>query len=1186
MNSAIRPRNAANAASDGFPALAFGVLVLMLACACAMPAKASPSILQRGYDSNVSGANLNETVLNAGNVSTSTFGLLFKLPVDDAIFAQPLYVPNVAIPNMGSHNVVYVATMSDTLYAFDADTGGAPLWSANFASRVGAVAVPMAQFAFSGNRNIVGNLGILSTPVIDPSTNMLYLVACTLENNTLAYRLHAVDITTGAEPYGPGTLISASYYGSVFDARFQTQRVSLALAGNQVVFGFGAVQLEYAGGYAGWVMAYNKQTLQQSGAFATVTNGSGGGGVWQSGRPPAVDSSGKVYLFTGNGFSNGYDGVNNFSETVLKLDPAAGLQLLDWFTPSNWSALDASDLDLSSSGPMLIPGTNLLTGGGKPGVFYVLNTANLGKESANDSQIVQKLQLAASYVSGGPVYWQRSAANGGPLLYNWGASDWVKAYAFNGTTLNTSPSFQGSGTQQWPGGILTLSANGDQPGSGVLWATVATTSGAWSNPPVPGELHAFSAADVSQELWNSNQNASQDAFGNFAKFVPPTVANGKVYVATWSSQVAVYGLQSSFSLSSSSLSFGNQITNTQSAPSSVTVTNTGKLALPITNIALSTSGSQPFSQTNTCGTSIAVGASCSINVVFNPGVSGAASATLSINAGNGLATQTVALSGTGLAVSYAVSANSVTFGPQVINAASPPTPVTITNTGQAALSIQSLALSSGGSQPFSQTNTCGTSLAVGAGCTINVVFNPAVSGAASATLSINTGNGLATQTVALSGTGVALSYSISANSLTFGTQALNVASLPLAVSLTNTGQAALSIQSLALSSGGSQPFSQTNTCGTSLAAGASCSINVVFDPGVSGPASATLSISAGNGLATRTVALSGSGVAPSFSVSASSLTFGAEPINVVSAPLTITLRDTSTLALPITFIALSTPGAQAFSETNNCGSNVAAGGSCNINISFDPSAAGSVLAALGINTSDGSSMIQLLGNGNFKVVLTASAPSVTAGEPVTLTWTSAPGASCTPQGGNPSDHWSGTLGNSGSQAVVENTAGAFNYGLSCQASGIQETGSVAVMNTLPTVTLAATATAVTVGGSVTLNWTSSDATSCVASGGQTSDGWSGAKSMNGTSSVTPNAPGNVTYTMTCSSGTKSAIASAEVTASAPSVPASSGGGGGGSLGVLELLSLLALMGLRLILRHGDFDRSAVVGGKIAPTASA
>ena len=203
-----------------------------LASAFGLAVHAAQPVLQRGYDAGVSGATLAETTLNTSNVSPSTFGLVFKLPVDDSVFAQPLYVPNVAIPSQGTHNVVYVATMSDTLYAFDADTGGSPLWSVNLATLVGAMPVQIANFVFSGNKNIIGRLGILSTPVIDPSTNVMYVVACTLESNTLAYRLHAVDITTGAEPFGPGVLISGSYAGSTFDARYQTQRVSLALSGN------------------------------------------------------------------------------------------------------------------------------------------------------------------------------------------------------------------------------------------------------------------------------------------------------------------------------------------------------------------------------------------------------------------------------------------------------------------------------------------------------------------------------------------------------------------------------------------------------------------------------------------------------------------------------------------------------------------------------------------------------------------------------------------------------------------------------------------------------------------------------------------------------------------------------------------------------------------------------------------
>jgi hypothetical protein len=555
---------------------------LALTVSFGLTAEAAQPVLQRGYDAGLSGATLTETTLNATNVTPDTFGLVFKLPVDDSIYAQPLYVPNVAIPNQGTHNVVYVATMSDTVYAFDADAGGAPLWSVDFASLVGATPVWIANFEFSGSKNIIGRLGILSTPVIDPATHILYLIACTLENSTMAYRLHAVDITTGTEPYGPGVLISGSYGGSTFDARYQTQRVSLVLSGNQVVFGVGPVELEYPGGYVGWVMAYNKVNLQQSGVFATVTTGSRGGGVWQSGRPPVVDSSGYVYAFVGNAYGSGYNGTTNFSESVLKLDPANGLKLIDWFTPGNWSYLDDNDLDLSSSGPLLIPGTSppLLAGGGKTGDLYVLNTTKLGKFNANDSQVVQKENITdGGEFRGGPVYWQRSAANGGPLLYNWGASDWVKAYPFSGTLFATSPSTQGSGNQDWPGGILALSANADQHGTGVLWATVAMSGDAENNPPVPGELHAFDAENVSQELWNSAMNPSRDGFGYFAKFVPPLIANGKVYVATWSRQVAVFGLlnqASSTSVSSSANPsiYGQSVTFT-AAVSSASGTPTG-----------------------------------------------------------------------------------------------------------------------------------------------------------------------------------------------------------------------------------------------------------------------------------------------------------------------------------------------------------------------------------------------------------------------------------------------------------------------------------------------------------------------------------------------------------------------------------------------------------------------------------
>jgi hypothetical protein len=188
----------------------------------------------------------------------------------------------------------------------------------------------------------------------------------------------------------------------------------------------------------------------------------------------------------------------------------------------------------------LIPGTRLLAGGGKTGELYVLDTANLGKYNANDSQVIQKESITTGgALRGGPVYWQRSAANGGPLLFDWGVGDSVKAYPFSGMMFAANPSAQGTGNSIYPGGILALSANGEQHGSAVLWATTALADDALYNP---GALHAFDAENVSIELWNSTMNATRDSFGDFAKFVPPLVANGKVYVATFSNQVAVYGL--------------------------------------------------------------------------------------------------------------------------------------------------------------------------------------------------------------------------------------------------------------------------------------------------------------------------------------------------------------------------------------------------------------------------------------------------------------------------------------------------------------------------------------------------------------------------------------------------------------------------------------------------------------------
>jgi hypothetical protein len=631
---------------------------LALALASVASAQTPQPVLQRGYDPGLSGANLKETILNVSNVTDSTFGMLFTVPVDDAIFAQPLYVPNVAITNQGTHNVVYVATMSDTLYAIDAETGN-ELWSLNLASLVDATPIPIANWDFGGNKNIVGNLGILSTPAIDTSTNLLYAISGTLENDTLVYRLWAINIADGTRPAGlsDGVVITGSSGGATFNTRYVTQRVSLAISGSNIVFGFGAMEDESADHVVGWMMGYDKSTLQPTGAFVPVPTSQQGGGVWQSGRPAAIDSAGHAYVFSGNSYptpgsshNGGYNGKTDFSESVLKLAPAAGMGLVDWFTPHEWAKLDDNDLDLSSAGPLLIPGTTLLAGGGKEGIFYVLHTGALGHLTADDAGAVQEIAFPDSF-RGGQVYWNRSAANGGSLIFNWSLSDSLKSFAFNGSQFSgpASQSAAPFNDQNWPGGILALSAWGQQHGTGIVWANVVTSGDAKNNPPAPGALYAFDAENLETPLWKSTDNESRDGLGNFGKFVPPLVANGRVYMATWSNQLAVYGLLSSYTVTPNTLNFGSQPLNTASKQQLLTVTNTGTVPLIIKSTVISSTGPDPFSRTSAClqKQAVPVNGTCKIGVVFEPTSSGSFQAQLSITTGTDAATQTINLSGTG-----------------------------------------------------------------------------------------------------------------------------------------------------------------------------------------------------------------------------------------------------------------------------------------------------------------------------------------------------------------------------------------------------------------------------------------------------------------------------------------------------------------------------------------------------------
>ncbi len=515
--------------------------------------KSLPKVLESRNDWYRTGANSLEKTLNTSNVNVNTFGLLYSYDVDGDIYAQPLYVPNVNTP-MGIRNVLYVATQNDIAYAFDADSNQT-LWVRDFkTSPVQGVIITPVPKGGQGDR---GLLGIQSTPVIDAVSQTMYVVVRTVEKslNKTSYiqRLHALDLSTGIDKVNP-VVISATYKGVVFNPEVNTQRPGLALVNGQVIISWGlADKLGNRAITHGWVMSYDASSLRQNAAFATTTTPNGGGGLWASGRAPAVTNDGNVITFTGNGnpigaTSDGYDGLNNFSEAVLRLDPSNGLALVDWFTPENWMFLDKWDTDLGGSGPAILPRSNYIIGGGKEGIMYVIDPNNMGKLQAGNPHLIQSFRSVPAnaagwnHIMGGPVIWDRSSAGGPLTIYHWGESDYLRSYDFNGQTFDTQNAKRGRFyINQHPGGILSLSSNGAQSGTGIVWALGSQLGNAVSASK-QGILLAYDASDVSKPvLWTSRMENVDDSMA-FAKFTPPTIANGKVYVATFSNKLLVYGL--------------------------------------------------------------------------------------------------------------------------------------------------------------------------------------------------------------------------------------------------------------------------------------------------------------------------------------------------------------------------------------------------------------------------------------------------------------------------------------------------------------------------------------------------------------------------------------------------------------------------------------------------------------------
>ena len=510
--------------------------------------RAGVRVLTERYNDARTGANLSEHVLNTRNVNVRSFGKLFSHAVSGAVQAQILYLPHVLIPGKGWHNVIFVPTMNDLLYAFDADnakgTNADPLWVRDFTDPAhGITAVPITDIVVTkGPGNIVGNVGIESTPVIDPRTNTLYVVVRTKENGSYFQRLHAVAVETGADLPGGVVTIHATAGALTFDPLIENQRSSLALARGQVFIAWASN--EDKNPYHGWIMSYAAATLAQTGVFCTTPTGKEGG-IWMAGWAPAVDREGNVYYISGNGDWNGTD---NFSQSFLKFCSLQSLQLLDWFTPEDWAAMNLHDFDVGSSGGILLPGTHLFVGGGKNGIFYLLNTRNLGHLTAGNTGAVQLLSINSlapphGSIKEGPVYWNRHGRKH-PWLYVWADNDYLRAFRFNGRTFDPTPVSQSTfaaPTGYTTGGSLSLSADGQREGTGIVWASIPF-NGDGNHGTTPGVLRAFDANNLSRELWNSEQNSARDRTGDWPKFSPPTVANGKVYEASFSDQISVYGL--------------------------------------------------------------------------------------------------------------------------------------------------------------------------------------------------------------------------------------------------------------------------------------------------------------------------------------------------------------------------------------------------------------------------------------------------------------------------------------------------------------------------------------------------------------------------------------------------------------------------------------------------------------------
>ncbi len=480
---------------------------------------------------------------NPRNVNVEHFGKLASFAVDGPVLAQPLYLPAVDITGKGVHDVVFAATEHDSVYAFDATAARAasPLWHVSLLGKE-TVPVPAGDLECT---LIAPEVGITSTPVIDVASGTIYVLARTKEHrgtvDLYVQKLHALAITDGKEKFGGPVTIQAFVRGSgvgnkrgtvLFDARRQNPRAALTLMA-------GLVYLTWAsscdaGAYHGWVMSYDAHTLKQIAVLNTSPDANNGG-IWASDTGPATDGEGNIYFATGNGKFDAAHGGRDFGNSVLKLRPVGNrLAVVDSFTPFNQAALDAIDEDLGSGGVVLLPEQpgahpHLLAVGGKGGTLYLIDRDHMGAfHEGSDASLLDAVQFPKLMLFGAPAFW-----NG--HLYAIAGNDVLRDFALQEGKLTLA---HASAEPQYPdaGATPAVSANGNQ--DGIVWAITSFNFGRSGSPAV---LHAYNAANVEEELYNSGTNAGRDGAGAALRFTSPLVANGRVYVGT-RGEISVYGL--------------------------------------------------------------------------------------------------------------------------------------------------------------------------------------------------------------------------------------------------------------------------------------------------------------------------------------------------------------------------------------------------------------------------------------------------------------------------------------------------------------------------------------------------------------------------------------------------------------------------------------------------------------------